>query len=331
MLGLIALIISTFLGAIGLKRWLGRTLSADIQRHAILEKEFAALSRGKEELVAGVASEEKSLADTAALYETSKEMRKTLDEDKMFSIFSDALNKYIGPQDCRFIKGQRDLAADNGYDALPLTIGQTNGGYLLSKGIQGRDRDKYLILAGQFLSAMKGAYLFKQIQELTVTDSLTQIFNRGYFLERLTEERARSAKFNFKFSFLMVDIDNFKDFNDRYGHLAGDAILKDVAGAIKQGIRGIDFMGRYGGEELSIVLTQSEKNKAILVAERIRKMIQSRKIRIYGEELSVTVSIGVASFPEDAKDAKGIMEKADAALYAAKRQGRNQVCVTPPR
>jgi diguanylate cyclase (GGDEF)-like protein len=129
----------------------------------------------------------------------------------------------------------------------------------------------------------------------------------------------------------MVDIDNFKDFNDRYGHLAGDAILKDVAGAIKQGIRGIDFMGRYGGEELSIVLTQSEKNKAILVAERIRKMIQSRKIRIYGEELSVTVSIGVASFPEDAKDAKGIMEKADAALYAAKRQGRNQVCVTPPR
>jgi diguanylate cyclase (GGDEF)-like protein len=137
----------------------------------------------------------------------------------------------------------------------------------------------------------------------------------------------RSKKFNYRFSCLMIDIDHFKDYNDRYGHLVGDAILKEVSKSIKENIRQIDLIGRYGGEEFSIVLTETDKEKAQFVAERIRQAIEYKSIRVYDEDLKVTVSIGICEYPADGKNARELFDKADAALYQAKQEGRNRVCV----
>jgi len=124
----------------------------------------------------------------------------------------------------------------------------------------------------------------------------------------------------------MLDIDNFKNCNDTYGHLVGDVVLREVARIIKDSVREIDLVSRYGGEEIAVVLPESSKEGARLVAERIRKGIADNVFKAYDEKVEVTVSIGLAIFPDDAIDAKGIIEKADAALYVAKKAGKNIVC-----
>ena len=153
---------------------------------------------------------------------------------------------------------------------------------------------------------------------MTITDSLTQLFNRRYFLLKLNEEFLRSKKYSYNFSFLMIDIDHFKELNDKYGHLAGDAILRESANIIKENIRQVDFMGRYGGEELSVILTETAKAQALQVAERIRLAVEAKRFFVYDEELRVTISIGIASFPQDSSETPTIIEKADQSLYLAK-------------
>jgi diguanylate cyclase (GGDEF)-like protein len=130
---------------------------------------------------------------------------------------------------------------------------------------------------------------------------------------------------NYTFSLLMLDIDHFKNCNDRYGHLVGDAVLKEVAKGIKDSVRLIDLVGRYGGEEFLIVLIETDKKQGEIVAERIRKFIEDKSIKVYDEELKVTVSIGISTFPFDSKEVKSLINKADKALYSAKESGRNKI------
>lgn len=270
----------------------------------------------------------KSLLDeTIALYDLTRDIRKIIDEEQMFNLFRERIKKYMHVGDCLFLKPGEDLKQLKNYTILPLVIEKETVGHLAVSDIEGKDKDKFYILAQQFIAGLKGALLFKRLQEITTTDSLTQIFNRRYFLERFKDEFERSRKFKLRFSFLMVDIDHFKDFNDRYGHLVGDAILREVSKTIKENIRQIDFMGRYGGEELSIVLTETDNLEARFVAERIRQIIEQRQFRIYDEDLKVTISIGIATFADDAKELLTIIEKADQALYRAKQEGRNRICV----
>ena len=125
----------------------------------------------------------------------------------------------------------------------------------------------------------------------------------------------------------MVDLDHFKSFNDNYGHLVGDAILKEAAKIIQATIRQIDFLGRYGGEELSVILTETDKGQASLAAERIRQAVASKPFLVYDEGLKVTISIGISTFPEDAEKVSDLIDKADKALYLAKQSGRNKVCL----
>jgi diguanylate cyclase (GGDEF)-like protein len=200
-------------------------------------------------------------------------------------------------------------------------------GYLLVSGIDEHDRDKFGILAQEFMLGIKRAILYQRVQEMAITDSLTGVFSRRYLMERFNEEVERSKKFNYNFSFLMVDIDHFKGYNDRYGHLVGDAILKEVARAIKENIRQIDLVGRYGGEEFSVILTETDRGGAEFAAERIRQAIEQKNIRVYDETLQATISIGIAIFPDNATDPGELIEKADQALYQAKQAGRNRVCV----
>ena len=124
----------------------------------------------------------------------------------------------------------------------------------------------------------------------------------------------------------MVDIDHFKDYNDRYGHLVGDAILREVSKTIKDNTRQIDLTGRYGGEEFSIILTETDKEQARFAAQRIREAVESKPIRVYDEDLKVTISIGISTYPLDAKNMQALIDKADSALYKAKQTGRNKVC-----
>lgn len=284
-----------------------------LAEHAKLGQENINLERTAEEII--------------ALYNITKNICASLDENKVFDNFRNQINKYVEVSDCKFARYDEDLSQYKDYTVLPLSINSNPVGYLITSHIKEEEKDKFYILSQQFLLGIKRALLYKKIQELAITDSLTKVFSRRYLLERLDEEIERSRKFKYNFSFLMLDIDHFKDYNDRYGHLVGDAILKDVANVIKEGIRQIDLVGRYGGEEFSIILTETGKEQAGFIAERLRQDIEERNIRVYDENLKVTVSIGISIFPENSPNAIELIDAADKALYQAKETGRNRICI----
>ncbi|TBR16261.1 GGDEF domain-containing protein [bacterium] len=261
-----------------------------------------------------------------ALYDITKEICKSLDMDEVFNNFLDQIRKYVVLSDCKFIKADMDMVPYMNYSSLPLKINRSVIGHLMVDGLREEDKDKFGILAQQFILGLKRAVLYQRIQELAITDSLTGVHTRKHYLSRLEEEINYSKKTNQSFSFLMLDIDHFKKYNDLYGHLVGDAILKQVSKIIKDSLRQVDSVGRYGGEEFSVVLTQTDKNGAKFAAERIRQSVEEKIINVYDEELKVTISIGVSIFPEDSKDSQGLIEAGDAALYQAKQTGRNRVC-----
>lgn len=311
--------------------WSGRLLRKGVNKRRDtlrrLEAECKELDKVNINLRNGNAGLEKFASEIIALYDITKDICTTLNEEKIFGIFRQRIDRYMQLGDCKFLKGQIDTRLYGEYSLLPLTLRKNSSpiGYLVASGIRNEDREKFHILAQQFLVGIKRSILYQKLQELTVTDSLTQVFTRRYFLERFDEEIERSRKFNLNCSFLMVDIDRFKDFNDRYGHLVGDAILREVTKAIKESIRQIDFMGRYGGEELAVVLAETDKEQARLVAERIRQGIEAKHIRVYDEDLRATISLGIATFPSNADNSGELLEKADQALYSAKNSGRNRV------
>ena len=272
----------------------------------------------------------KRFDDTLALYELTKDICQSLDEEKVFAIFNKNLKKHISIGDCRYIKDSADLIKYKNYMILPLNLEENQvAGYLAVDRILETDKEKFGILTQQFLIGLRRALLYQKVQGLTITDALTSVYCRRYFLERFSEELKRSKKNKLSLTFLMLDIDNFKQFNDRYGHLVGDAILRQVSKTISQAVRQIDFIGRYGGEEISIVLAETNKEQANFAAERIRQSIAAEVIKVYDETLKVTVSIGVSTFPDNAPNMQNLIEMADQALYLAKETGKNKVCFPP--
>lgn len=187
--------------------------------------------------------------------------------------------------------------------------------------------ENFSILANQFSLEFKRVKLYQRIQELAITDGLTGLSVRRYFLERLQEEIERSARHNLHLAFLMIDIDHFKRCNDNFGHLTGDVVLREVARKIKACVREIDLVARFGGEEFSVLLPDTDKVGARGVAERIRSGIDKHPFRAYNESLKIEVSIGVAGLPEDSTTAQSLIDRSDQALYRAKDEGRNRVCV----
>jgi diguanylate cyclase (GGDEF)-like protein len=155
--------------------------------------------------------------------------------------------------------------------------------------------------------------------DLAVRDGLTGLFNRRYFNELIAVEVNRLKRSPASLSLLMLDIDNFKNYNDTQGHPAGDVLLKDAAKVFKNSVRPSDAVCRYGGEEFIIILSQTDKMAAKIVAERLRVQVE-----LY---LPTTVSIGIAGIPEDAQEMSALIEKADGALYQAKKSGKNKWCL----
>lgn len=167
----------------------------------------------------------------------------------------------------------------------------------------------------------------QRLQEMSIRDGLTTLFNRRHFDGRLEEEAQRARRYARKFALEMIDIDHFKRVNDTYGHTCGDEILKQIAQIMKENTRETDVICRYGGEEFSILLIETDEESAYDHAERLRETVAASPFTNGQDPLSekVTISVGVAFFPQDGGDPQRLVESADGALYAAKRGGRNQV------
>ena len=174
--------------------------------------------------------------------------------------------------------------------------------------------------------SLQNAKLYKKTLDLAITDGLTGLYLRRYFLDRLKEELSRSLRKDLKCSFLMMDIDNFKTYNDKFGHIAGDIVLKTLS-KVLQRFSENGIIARYGGEEFSMFLPETSKVAAKKIAEDIRKAVKKEAIELRRVETNVTVSIGVSSFPEDAKVQDELILKADDRLYRAKRGGKDRVVV----
>ena len=209
---------------------------------------------------------------------------------------------------------------------LPVMTPDKLSAVLTLEGIEHKDYPSAQILMDRFMYEFQRIKLYADVQRLAITDWLTGAYVRRYFFKRLEEELSRSARFNLKFTFLMIDLDNFKQCNDQHGHLAGDAILKQTADLIKETLREVDLVGRYGGEEFAAILLDTDENEAMYVAERIRKNIENRRFRAYDLSLRITASIGFATYHPNIQEAGEIVDWADSALYQAKRQGKNRVC-----
>ncbi len=172
---------------------------------------------------------------------------------------------------------------------------------------------------------------YEHTYKLAVTDGLTEMYNHRYFQEQMTNNIQNAKRYNGVFSLIMVDIDFFKKFNDTYGHQSGDAVLRQVAQTIKRNIRSTDIPCRYGGEEMSVILTNTNKEDAVKTAIKICEAVRNKEFELAtGDWTHVTISLGVASMPENGDTTEKLIEYADKCLYVAKRNGRNQVISDAP-
>jgi diguanylate cyclase (GGDEF)-like protein len=190
-----------------------------------------------------------------------------------------------------------------------------------------QERDLFAYLAGQATLSIENVDLHETVQQQAVTDELTGLFNVRQFHSRLDNEIERAERFGQPMSLVMLDIDKFKSVNDTYGHQQGDRVLVEVARVLRRLSRDVDLPARYGGEEMAVVLPQTDLRGAELGAERMRAAIEGMQIQRLdgGGLLPITASFGVASFPSQAADKTSLIAAADAALYRAKRGGRNRV------
>lgn len=189
---------------------------------------------------------------------------------------------------------------------------------------------KLIVSRAEEWLALKKAAREKEIyKELAILDSLTEVYNRRYFDDIIAREINRSKRYNHQLSLLIIDIDDFKKYNDTYGHPAGDGILKEIGKVLRKSSRNVDFVFRYGGEEFTILLPETGKYGGSVAASRFLSVITTIKISdpesIF--QRRITVSIGLASVPDDALTKDDLILKADSALYQAKKLGKNRVCL----
>jgi len=180
------------------------------------------------------------------------------------------------------------------------------------------------VLCNQASTLLANAKLHEKIERLATTDGLTGLFNHRIFQEKLTGELKRQSRISGPLSLMLTDIDFFKKVNDTYGHPVGDIVLKGVSKVIRESLRDIDIPARYGGEEFAVILPGTDGPGARIIAERLRAAVQEKTFSADEKSLKVTISIGIAVSPADAKRKEELIEKADQALYHAKHNGRNQ-------
>jgi len=215
----------------------------------------------------------------------------------------------------------------------PLSLGRKVTGVLRAESKDKRsfnfeDLRVFSVISDLASVSIDRANMFKRIQELAIKDGMTGLFLRGYFLDRLKEEMRRSLITQNPLGLILVDIDFFKRLNDKLGHIVGDLVLKKLSDILKEVIGDSgNVISRFGGEEFITFLVSSSKEKTKEVAEILRKRVENTPVIFRRNRIKFTISLGVASFPEDAKFLEDLIKKADQALYKAKREGRNRVCI----
>ncbi|MGM0501394.1 MAG: sensor domain-containing diguanylate cyclase [Bacillota bacterium] len=214
---------------------------------------------------------------------------------------------------------------------IPLTIrgeviGTVAAGQVAFKrNFTEADKRFVTTLANQIAIAIENARMYNQMEELATKDGLTKLYNHSHFQEILSKEIEKAKRYHRKLSLLMMDIDNFKDFNDTYGHQVGDEVLKNLASLLKEQMRKSDTVARYGGEEFAVILPETEIEGAVKIGQRLNKEIKNMVINYEDLTLKVTVSIGASTYHQD-KSQKDLINDSDEALYRAKDSGKDQTC-----
>jgi diguanylate cyclase (GGDEF)-like protein len=182
-------------------------------------------------------------------------------------------------------------------------------------------------VASELVVAVENSQLYKLTKRLAITDELTSLYNYRYLQQRLDEEIERAKRYHKDLSLLMLDVDDFKSFNDKHGHIAGDRALSDLGSVLKRSVREVDVVCRYGGEEFSVALPETDAAGAYVVAEKIREAVATYSFAdAEGErDVHMTVSIGLATFPGHAEDKESLLRMSDDALYQAKSGGKDRV------
>jgi len=237
----------------------------------------------------------------------------------------------------------RRNAAGGAFLTLPLiakngrAVGVTNLYRRQPHSFSGKEIELLRKIAGQLGQVLDTISVYHHTRALSITDELTKVYNRRYFNQRFEREMQRAQRYHRSLSLIMLDIDHFKIFNDTHGHLWGDAVLKQVAQTLEASLRKADILARFGGEEFVILLPEIDIAHGQQVAEKIRRAIENTPFpKAETQPLGrLTVSVGLASFPEDAEDGSELIHRADQGLYLAKSRGRNQVGIyqetTQPR
>ncbi|MDP3143108.1 MAG: sensor domain-containing diguanylate cyclase [Candidatus Omnitrophota bacterium] len=239
----------------------------------------------------------------------------------------EALDKYTNDPILRFLNSE-ELAI------VPLRAKDRVNGIIIAdnlfthKPISRDDMRMFIMLANQAGLAIENSRLYEHTVIRSHTDSLTNLWNHGYFQFLLQEEIDKSKATHLPVSLVMLDIDYFKNYNDSLGHQTGDKALEELSKVLKDYSRKMDIVCRYGGEEFSIILPQTNKKEAYFIAERLREAIE--KHNFINEEVQpnkhITISLGIATFPEDAENKPELISLADKLMYKAKALGRNKTC-----
>ncbi|MCX5697900.1 MAG: sensor domain-containing diguanylate cyclase [Candidatus Omnitrophica bacterium] len=284
-----------------------------------------------------------SLSHSLALFKTRKEDKKLVIKAKEGDIFDIWVLRHSSPllvedirKDFRFdvekLLSQRERPIASIISAGLISENSFLGILRLDNPVPGfytQEDLRFLVtLCDLGAVALENSELFQRTKELAIHDGLTQAFNKGYFAQRLKDELKRNIRRNTELSLLMLDIDHFKQYNDTFGHAAGDIVLKELYNQMNDGLKDLSpILSRFGGEEFSVILSGVNRERAYQAAQALCRRVEKARISLRRQELGITVSIGVASFPRDASDTDELILKADRALYEAKRQGRNRaVC-----
>jgi diguanylate cyclase (GGDEF)-like protein len=217
--------------------------------------------------------------------------------------------------------------------SLPIKIankvvGIISLGQFKKKAFSKEDIRLFTLVRDHLIVILENSLLYEKVEKLSITDGLTKLVVHRYFQEALIKEIKSAEKGNYPVSLFMIDIDYFKEYNDRYGHPTGDIVLQKVAQILLDNARSTDIVARYGGEEFGIILPHTDKNGAITLGKRITKAVEEYKFPKEDNRRGrkITVSIGLATYPDDVLTSSALIDEADKALYQAKKNGKNQIC-----
>jgi diguanylate cyclase (GGDEF)-like protein len=232
--------------------------------------------------------------------------------------------------------GMEGSAREKSHLTLPLAMeGEILGCTSLmsdqANAFDAQDLQFFSVIGYQMAATIKHFQRFSSVKNMAIYDTLTNLYNRRHFEEKLGAETERSFARGTSLSLVMLDVDHFKRINDTFGHPQGDTVLREIAALLKTSVRKKDTVARYGGEEFILILPEAGLEAASMIAERVRRSVEGSRFEIGPNGLTVTVSLGIATFPNHSpKSKEELVRMADEALYEAKKGGRNRLCVYGP-